>query len=218
MVENLRPSPADAVAADHRQRGKMLNGTRSSLRKALATRKTREAALTGSGHAPKEVKRSSLPISIDTYVPSLLGRLALKMIKAATSSLDELDLTILAWRVLLALAEYRTLNVGELARLTTIEMPTLSRTLRQMQTARLVSRRRAREDTRSVRITLTEKGQSVFVETIPRSLAVEKRLLRGLKAREVEILRAALLRLHENLDAPEHGMELQRLRAARPTR
>jgi DNA-binding MarR family transcriptional regulator len=149
------------------------------------------------------------PISIETYVPTLITRIALRMIKASTGRFEELDLTIPMWRVLLALAEHRSIRFGQLAKLTRIELPTLSRVLGMMQTAGLVRRRRARQDTRTVNISLTPRGRELFESTIPWALATEQKLLRGLSQAQVETLHVVLARMHENLNHDAEEMDAE---------
>ena len=90
---------------------------------------------------------------------------------------------------------------GELARLTSIEPATLSRFVELLIRDRLIRRRRSSADGRAVTITLTEKGETTFVETLPWALDVENRLARAIAPEDVRRLKGMLKTMYANIHA-----------------
>jgi DNA-binding MarR family transcriptional regulator len=91
--------------------------------------------------------------------------------------------------------------VGELARLTGIELSTLSRVVSRMEARGLVRRAKSDQDAREVIVFLTPKGRALAQKERPVYFRdYEKILLAGLSPRETDALRDALGRMLENLN------------------
>src|SRR5262245_48046559 len=75
--------------------------------------------------------------------------------------LEPLDLTYPQYLVMLALWEHDKLQVKELGAALNLDSGTLSPLLKRLEKAGLVTRERQADDERSVRITLTEQGNSL---------------------------------------------------------
>jgi MarR family transcriptional regulator, organic hydroperoxide resistance regulator len=104
-------------------------------------------------------------------------------------------------------------TVGELAVETGIERSTLSRVLTRMQEKRLVNRRRLEQDQRTVRITLTDKGQLLAQSRHPTFRDYEALVVRGFSAEEVRLLKSMLIRMIPN--AIDIGVESGNVTPAR---
>jgi DNA-binding MarR family transcriptional regulator len=148
----------------------------------------------------KRASQRSPTISIETYVPTLITRLALRMIQRAKRPFRNYHLTIPKYRVLLAVSAHPKIRVGKLAELTRIEAPTLSRVLVIMASDGLIRRERSKTDDRSVEISLTPRGKLMYEKTLPWAHETQDGLLRGLSPRQVETLRTALRQMYKNLD------------------
>ncbi len=145
----------------------------------------------------------STSVNIETYVPYLVNRAANAMLGYSAREFDKLGLTVPKWRIMLALWNHEECRFGDLARLTSIEPPTLSRFLNAMSAARLIARRRIETDSRSVSISLTATGRALFEKTIPFAENVNRMYVKGLSAAELAVLRRALATIHANVQAQE---------------
>ncbi|MDH3233178.1 MAG: MarR family transcriptional regulator [Alphaproteobacteria bacterium] len=142
---------------------------------------------------------------LSIFLPYLLNRAGSRIAASFSESLkEEHDLTLSMWRVLAALHHRDGQFVGELARMTTIEVSTLSRMLGAMQRRGLVERRRPAlqavgSDARTVAIHLTDAGRALTEQLIPEALRYEATALTGFTEDEARMLKSMLGRLFENM-------------------
>ncbi len=134
------------------------------------------------------------------FLPYLLNRAGHRIAEAFTGALAEFGLTLPMWRVMAALHNEGPRRLGELSRLTTIELSTLSRLVGQMQEKGLLSRQRCGRDARAVTVSLTPEGKATTERIIPAALHYERIAMRGLSEAEVALLRRLLLQIFENMD------------------
>jgi len=139
-------------------------------------------------------------LHIESYVPSLVNRAATAMLNYSALEFESFGLTVPKWRILLTLAQHEVCRFGELAKLTSIEPPTLSRLLNVMTKARLVKRTRIEADTRSVNVSLTPAGSALFAKTIPFAEDVNASYVAGLTTAELTVLRRALAKIYDNVE------------------
>jgi DNA-binding MarR family transcriptional regulator len=146
-------------------------------------------------------RRGAAPggLHIESYVPYLVNRAATAMLNYSAVEFEQYGLTVPQWRILLTLSQHRECRFGELAKLTSIEPPTLSRLLNAMTKARWVKRTRIEEDTRSVNVSLTAAGVALFERTIPFAESVNDFYLDGLSEADVAVLRRGLAAIYANV-------------------
>jgi DNA-binding MarR family transcriptional regulator len=149
----------------------------------------------------KRPGRTAGDLHIESYVPYLVNRAATAMLNYSALEFEKLGLTVPQWRILLTLWQHRECRFGELAKLTSIEPPTLSRLLNGMTKSRLVKRQRIETDTRSVNVSLTPAGTALFEKTIPFSEDVNGLYVKGLSASDLTVLRRALAKIYTNVQA-----------------
>jgi len=95
-------------------------------------------------------------------------------------------------------------TVNELARLTGVEISTLSRLLGRMSAMGLLTRRRDEADARSVIVSLTDKGRKMALEHQPVYFKdYEEVLFAGFTNAQAAIFREQLIDMIENLDAAD---------------
>ena len=121
------------------------------------------------------------------------------MLNYSAVEFEKLGLTVPQWRILLTLWQHQECRFGELAKLTSIEPPTVSRLLNAMTKARLVKRQRTETDSRSVNVSLTPAGTALFEKTIPFSERVNGLYVAGLSKADLAILRRALATIYDNV-------------------
>ena len=142
---------------------------------------------------------------IESYVPYLVNRAATAMLNFSAREFESLGLTVPQWRILLALWHHRECRFGDLATITSIEPPTLSRLINTMESARLVKRVPNEQDSRSVKVALTETGEALFEGTIPFARESNRCYVAGLSADELAVLRRALTVIYDNVRAASKG-------------
>jgi DNA-binding MarR family transcriptional regulator len=139
-------------------------------------------------------------LSIETYVPYLVNRAAIAMLTYSAGEFERFGLTVPQWRILLALWEHRDCRFGDLAKLTSIEPPTLSRLLTAMTRERLVRRTPVPTDSRSVNLSLTAEGVELFESTIGFAREVNRMYIEGVSRSDLAALRRALTQIHANVE------------------
>ena len=96
------------------------------------------------------------------------------------------------------------LRCGDLADRLGVEPPTVTRTLRRLESCGLVERRADPEDARSLRVYLTRQGRKLEEPVLRCWERAEQTVLAGMKRRERQTFRNLLYRVRSNLD-PEFG-------------
>ena len=152
-------------------------------------------------------------LQIESYIPYLVNRAATAMLNYSAHEFEKHGVTVPQWRILLTLWQHRECRFGELAQLTSIEPPTLSRLLNAMSKSRWVKRARIAEDTRSVSVSLTAAGAAHFEKTIPFAENVNRLYIEGLSKADLAVLRRTLATIYDNV---QHGRREARSRASVP--
>ena len=102
-------------------------------------------------------------------LPMLMLRAREAVMSRFRPMLRKFDLTEQQWRIIRALSEVRERDAGELAAVSYILAPSLTRILQKLESRGLVKRRSDRSDQRRVLISLTKKGDKLFQEVRPHS-------------------------------------------------
>jgi MarR family transcriptional regulator, organic hydroperoxide resistance regulator len=136
---------------------------------------------------------------IESYVPYLVNRAATAMLNYSAREFEQFGVTVPQWRILLALWHHPECRFGELATLTSIEPPTLSRLLNAMTESKLVKRSPTASDSRSVTVSLTASGRAFYKKTIPFADDVNAQYTKGLTRSEISVLRRALAKIYQNV-------------------
>ncbi len=154
----------------------------------------------------------------DRSIPFLMHQIVCHVEALVNKWAQPLGLKIEGVRVLFRLLD-GDLTVNELARLTGVEISTLSRLLGRMSAMGLLTRRRDESDARSVIVSLTDEGRRTALEHQPVYFKdYEDILLSGFGTAEAKAFRQHLIDMIENLDAADDetipGAEAPRARAA----
>jgi DNA-binding MarR family transcriptional regulator len=139
----------------------------------------------------------------DRSIPFLMHQIVGRVERLVNKWARDLGLKIEGVRVLFRLlGGDRTVN--ELARLTGVEISTLSRLLGRMSAMGLLTRRRDAADARSVIVSLTDKGRKVALENQPVYFKdYEEVLFRGFTDEQAAMFRERLIDMIHNLDAAD---------------
>ncbi len=146
-----------------------------------------------------------LPARLDltSYLPFLVNRVGVAIAEGFSSErLKREGLTIYMWRVLAVLADTGEQRQVDLADMTSIDAPTISRlVVTRLAHLKLVTRTRSSTSNREVRVVLTPKGAAVVRSQIPSALGWEDKATAGMSPKEVAAVKRTLARMYENLTA-----------------
>ena len=140
---------------------------------------------------------------LDAYVPYQIYRITNRLNQRLRSRLRRQPISVSRWRVLGVLRAYGTSTINEVAELTVMEQPTVSRTITQLVRDGLVSRRAAKRDSRFMEVSLTRAGRRAFDAVHPIAIEHETTALRGFSKTEIRTLKNLLARVQENIAAEE---------------
>jgi DNA-binding MarR family transcriptional regulator len=134
----------------------------------------------------------------ESYIPFLINRAAIAQLAFSAQTFEKFGITVPKWRVISRLGTYGNMRVGDIAKLTSIEGPTLSRFLSELERDGLIKRKPLAADSRVNRITLTRAGKDLFDRLMPYHDYVQQMSIDGLSPGEVATLRRALKRVFFN--------------------
>ena len=135
--------------------------------------------------------------------PSLLY--AVKQVELAVRGhLDDLlkpaGVTALQFTALTVLERRDDLTAAALARNSFVTTQSMADLVAALQRRGLVDRFRDPDDGRRILIHLTDAGRALIAEQRPAVAALEKRMLAGIDADQVDVVRTALDRMRRNLE------------------
>ncbi len=130
-------------------------------------------------HLPSTGARSSPSAASDELVDAVLGA-SRALVGVAARSLATVadDVTLAQYRVLIELASRGPQRVADLATALTVDRSTATRMCDRLVRKRLVARRRATDDRRAVRISLTTAGGQLVTDVSHRRRAEIQKIVR----------------------------------------
>lgn len=139
-------------------------------------------------------------LDLDNYLPYLVNRVGVIIAEQyGAEALARYGLSIAMWRILAVLASNGGQRQIDLARLTSIEVSTLSRIVTRLVRMGVVTRTRSASNTREVVVKLTAKGNAQVARLIPIAHDYEAVAIAGLSAEEVTVLKRSLRRVYANM-------------------
>jgi DNA-binding MarR family transcriptional regulator len=149
-----------------------------------------------------EVANSTAHFELLDYVPYLINRVAVGMVKYFASDLKRYRLNVQKWRIIAAILSHSECRFGDLAKITSIEAPTLSRIVARMQRDGLIRCRPLASDTRTFLASMTPKGRALANRVLPRAYAAEAAMVEGLTPADIASFNRTLHVMYENLGHP----------------
>lgn len=148
-------------------------------------------------------------LRLNNYLPYLVNRIGPPIEDGFAGPLAEAGITLQMWRVLAVLNEYGDQPVGELSRLTSIRISTLSRLIDRMARQRLVARRRADDDARSIIVHMLDAGRETAEFMIPHAAAYAEKLTRNFTEAELQTFKHLLVKLYESFEEEPPASETE---------
>lgn len=144
--------------------------------------------------------------NLEPSIPYLVHRIAVRIEDSINAKAKKYGLRIGEIRILMRLLDHGDLSVGELARMTSIEISTLSHILKRMSHNGWITRARHAKDNRSVLASLTDKGRKLAVVLRPYIRRYNDLAVRRIPAADVAHLRDILDRIYENVLSTQDSM------------
>jgi DNA-binding MarR family transcriptional regulator len=129
---------------------------------------------------------------VDEYLSALLARASIAVSTEFNADMGRRGMPIPHWRILGSLSDNPGLSLSDVAELTLIKQPTLTRLVQRLEKHGLVRKQIDPHDRRLVRLSLTTRGRNEVKDLIRIARERQKRVLHGLDA---EGLMAALRHL-----------------------
>ncbi len=128
-------------------------------------------------------ERDAIRRTLEDLVPVRIVRIAEVIARLATETIEaQVGLRNTDLRIMNLLDGTEGVTVNEIGRRAHIDKAWVSRSIRELESAGLVVRRRNREDSRVWKISLSAKGAELLERVRPLAMAREQRLLDGIDA------------------------------------
>lgn len=137
---------------------------------------------------------------LDDYLPYQLYRLTNRLNQRLQARLRSQGIKPSRWRVMSVLRSRGTLTIGRVAEHTLMEQPTVSRVIIQLEKEGLATRQISTEDSRATEVRLTSEGIRKLDVIVTTAHHHQKEALVGLSHSELDVLRALLGRIEQNID------------------
>lgn len=164
-----------------------------------ADRASAVAAMTAATPARPPVRLGE--IGLTGFAPYLMDRVVGRFTAVLRSRLGDPGMTVPKIRALTVLSVIEGPLIRDLAAYTVTEQSTLSRALDGLMADGLVRRSQDQQDSRGVRVCLTEQGRAVFEDLWPQMAEIYAALFAGIPEDERRALNATLQKLLANIDA-----------------
>ncbi|MEL7040584.1 MAG: MarR family winged helix-turn-helix transcriptional regulator [Pseudomonadota bacterium] len=150
-------------------------------------------------------------LSLDGFLPYRLSVLSNAVsTKIAKIYQEEFDLSVWQWRIIAVLGEREGLTSTEVAQRTLMDKPTVSRAAASLIERGILERHIDADDRRRAPMRLTDEGQAIYADVMPRTMASEREMLKALSSDEEATLHNLLTRLSTVVspDKPLWGEEI----------
>lgn len=140
---------------------------------------------------------------LQSFVPYLLYRTSNQLNLRIRGRLRKVGVNLARWRILAVLRAHGKLKLGEIARLTGTQQPSVSRIVTQLEREGLGRRRISKSDSRVVHVSLTAAGEKAFSAIYPTAKRHQEEALRGFTSAEVTTLVDYLRRIQDNIETQD---------------
>ena len=159
--------------------------------------------------------KASSRLDLFRFVPFRLNRLAAEVSAALSSEYQErYGLDIPEWRVLATLG-FRNdpCSAQYIVHCTRTHKSTISRAVTALMTRQLVERVENEDDRREFRLRMTQKGQALYAQLIPRLLRKEHEIMSCLSPQEQEEFARMLGKIESSLELVQTSREADKKEA-----
>lgn len=133
----------------------------------------------------------------NTFLPQALFR-AQTAVKSQLATLcATYDITLNQWQIMTHLAQTNSVSVREIAALTDLDKPKISRAVAKLVAAQLITKSTPQDDKRLLSLELTSKGRALLETMTPDVATFENCLLDQIGPTNKKLLLNLLERLHD---------------------
>ena len=143
---------------------------------------------------------STTQLDLKLFFPYQFSILAQQMSEFIAQIYQRYGLSKMEWRVLATIGQQGDISAREICQFTRFDKMQVSRAIAKLMTSQVLSQQTSEVDRRTIRLTLSDKGQQLYQEIIPLVHSQEKRLLQGLTDAERDQLRSLTLKLSNQLE------------------
>lgn len=156
------------------------------------------------------VQDRTAAIELEGFLPYRLNVLAtLVSQNLAKVYGDRFGISIPEWRVLATLGQFREKTAREIGLHSHMHKTTVSRAVAALAERHLIARRPNRDDMREAFLTMTPKGQAIYLEIVPLARAFAEQLSEGLSRDELQVLDGLISRLMSRVAHLEDANEAE---------
>lgn len=138
-------------------------------------------------------------IGLTNFAPYLMNRIMGRYNASLRDEMADLGLTTPKMRALAVLSVIEGPLIRELAVYTVSEQSTLSRALDQLTTEGLIRRETDANDSRAIRVFITDAGRAAFDSLWPQMAAAQARMFRGIPEEERRAFVGTLQKMLTNI-------------------
>ncbi|MBL4772961.1 MAG: winged helix-turn-helix transcriptional regulator [Alcanivoracaceae bacterium] len=140
-------------------------------------------------------------MELHNFLPYQLSVLSNKISKGiAKFYRDQHGITIPEWRVLAILSATNHQTAKELTEHSQMDKVKISRTMKLLETKKLISERTCSKDARARRYNLTINGRQLINEVKPKALAYENALLSSLSKEQIKAFQSCIETLNQQAE------------------
>lgn len=156
---------------------------------------------------PSAPMQQTAAYRLTTSFPYLVRRVGVRIGELFEREIESFGVSVAMYRVLAVLCEQDGQRLGNLSRLTTIELSTLSRLIGAMTRKGLVTRSRPKDNGRIVEISLSARGRKLAEDLMPMAAHYDRVAISGLSDSDIGKLKSLLQIAYDNLDKLEAALE-----------
>lgn len=148
------------------------------------------------------------PLILERFLPYRLSVVTNRISGALSRHYAErFGISIPEWRVVANLGRHPGLTANDVVERSAMDKVTVSRAVAALEEKGLLSREKDAGDKRKSRLTLSDKGNTVYSEIAPLALGFERDLLTALSAEEAAQLDRIIDKLNGKMDAVDGNGE-----------
>lgn len=138
---------------------------------------------------------------LQSFFPYLV-RVFYSDVTAALAEIYTTDhgLTPSEWRTMAILSEHGKIPASEIVDRSSMDKVSVSRAVKRMHERGLLEKSSNLEDARSTLLDLSQKGKTIYADIVPKVLAAEKRMLKGVSDRDFQSFLKVMSKVRNNLE------------------
>lgn len=161
--------------------------------------------------------RGEFPMNVPEHISYLLFQLVRHRDLRFDTEMAPLGLTLARWRTLAIIRRIESCSMKELAKYSTIDRTTLTRSIDQLVEEGLIDRHVPPTDRRMVLLSLTQKGEAIYMQAVHVLISYNRTMLDGISDDEQRAFARALETMMKNaISDPKDALDIIKFGRADP--